>query len=984
MAIKQYISSCPALLSEWDWEMNSAIGLYPENISLGSVKKIHWKCSLGHSWEASPNNRSRGQGCPICAGRKIQVGFNDLSSKHPQIAAEWHPIKNGVLLPTQVTPGSHKKVWWCCHECGNEWEATVSNRIAGKGCPICGRKKQGLVKEQNLVAQKGSFALHHPQLLKEWDYDKNDVDPYEITIDSTRKVWWRCHTCGYSWTTTVNHRTVRNSGCPACRHKVATSSNCLETTHPDILKKWDYERNQNISPRNITAGSSKKVWWICEEGHQWKAPVTSIVNGGMCPVCCGQQVQVGYNDLATVNPELAKEWHPTKNGDWLPTQFTAGSSCKKIWWLCPKGHEYQSTIASRSNGSGCPICEKERKTSFPEQAIFYYLRKITRAENRYLFDGKTEIDVYLPEYQIGIEYDGRYYHAGAEARLRELKKDALLLSKGISIIRVKEVKDTSSYQDSDKIIYCRNAGNYRYLREVVQKIIQRIPIHSNSDIALDVDIQRDASTIMSQYIQSEKENSLAAKFPEIAAEWHPTKNGYVTPEMVSYASGKKVWWLGTCGHEWSSVISNRIAGNGCPICANKEVLVGFNDLETTHPLLAKEWDYAKNGSLSPKTITFGSDKKVWWICANGHSYQSTVSNRYYGKNCPYCSNVKAFKGFNDLASQYPDIAKEWDYSKNSEQPDHVLPGSNKKIWWKCNACGHEWAATPNQRVYRHTGCPACSGRVATEHDNLLLANPELCKEWNTARNKKSPREYRPVSNQKVWWVCSTCGYEWIAAISDRSVGTGCPCCAGKKVLKGINDLATVHPQLKSEWNYEKNAPLLPETITSGTHRKVWWICSSCGYEWQASVVNRCKGHGCPSCGRKSTAASKEKPIYQYNSFGGFIREYSSIKAAENETNIKTISPSSEKKKTAGGFIWLLQKDDNKALKIASTIDQSRTMYKSFPVLQYSLDGEFIRRYDSSGEAERANGISHSKVGACCRGKIKTAGGYVWKYDINET
>ncbi len=981
MSEKQYISSYPDLLSEWDWEKNDSNGIYPDDISIGSVRKVHWTCSLGHSWEATPNNRSRGQGCPVCAGRKILIGYNDLTSKHPKVAADWHPVKNDGLMPTQVTVGSNKKVWWLCNECGNEWQTSVANRVAGKGCPICGRKKQGLVKEQKHVAQKGSFALHYPQLLEEWDYEKNTVDPQEITKNSTRRVWWKCSTCGHSWATTVSHRTIRESGCPACKNKVTTSNNCLEMTHPHILKKWNYKRNHTVSPKDVTAGSNKKVWWLCSEGHEWEASVTSIVNGGMCPVCCGQQVEVGYNDLASVNPDLAKEWHPTKNGDLLPTQFTAGSSRVKIWWLCPKGHEYQTTIANRTHGTGCPICERERKTSFPEQAIFYYFNKLTTAENRYLFNGKTEIDVYLPEYQIGIEYDGYYYHTSQEASVKEKRKDAILMSHGISIIRVKEVKNTDVNCDSKNIIYCRNSGNYAYLKDVIAKIIQRIPALNACD--LDINIERDSAAIMSQYIASEKENSLAVKNPLLASEWHPTRNGYVTPEMVSYASGKKVWWLGKCGHEWSAVIANRIAGNGCPICANKEVLEGYNDLVTTHPQLAQEWDYTKNGSLSPKAFTFGSDKKVWWLCSQGHSYQATISNRYFGKNCPYCSNTKVLKGYNDLASQYPEIASEWDYSKNAEAPDAVMSGSNKNVWWKCKKCGHEWVTNPNHRVFRQSGCPACSGRVATSDKNLMRANPELCKEWNYTRNPKAPNEFRPQSSQKVWWVCSTCGYEWKAKISERSKGTGCPCCAGKKVVKGINDLATTYPELVSEWNYEKNGQSSPDAITAGTHRKYWWKCSSCGYEWQAAVSNRSKGRGCPSCARKATTESKEKAIFQYSSYGEFLKEYSSIKEAKEATGLNTLHVSSPQKKTVGGFIWLLQRDDNKGLEIAATINQSRTIYKRRPVLQFSLNGTFIKRYSSSGEAERLNGIAQSKVGACCRGKAKTAGGFIWKYDISE-
>lgn len=983
MSEKQNIAAHPDFLTEWDWEKNNAIGLQPESISIGSVKKVQWICKLGHRWEATPNNRSRGQGCPVCAGRKIEIGFNDLASKCPLIALDWHPDKNEGLLPTQVTSGSNKRIWWHCSECGHEWQTSVANRVAGKGCPVCSRIKQGLTKEQNLVEQKGSFASHYPNLLNEWDYEKNSVDPEKITKDSTRRVWWRCAECGHSWAITVSHRTIRGSGCPACANKVTTANNCIETTHPHILGKWNYRRNHHVTPKDVTAGSNRKVWWVCEQGHEWQAAVTSIVNGGVCPVCCGQRVEIGYNDLASVNPDLAKEWHPAKNGDLLPTQFTTGSSRVKIWWLCPKGHEYQTTIANRTNGTGCPICEKERKTSFPEQAIFYYLRKITKAENRYLFAGKTEIDVYLPKYQVGIEYDGLYYHASPEAYTKEQKKDAFLSRNGITVIRVKEVKETSAYQDDDKTIYCRNSGNYLYLKDVIHKIIQRIPLLSNSCNTLDIDIDRDAASIMSQYIQSEKENSLVVKYPELAAEWHPTRNGYISPEMVSYASGKKVWWLGQCGHEWSAVIANRIAGNGCPICSNKEVLAGFNDLETTHPLLAKEWDYSKNGSLTPQRITFGSDKKVWWVCSKGHSYQATVSNRYYGKSCPYCSNTKVLKGYNDLASQYPQIAAEWSYSKNRETPDQVMPGSNKRIWWKCCTCGHEWVAQPNHRVFRQAGCPACSGRVATLEENLLVANSKLCKEWNVVRNKKSPSEYRPLSSQKAWWICSTCGYEWSAKISERSKGTGCPCCAGKKVLKGVNDLATLRPKLVEEWDYERNPDISPTDVTMGTHKKVWWKCSECGREWQASISNRSKGRGCPMCARKATTESKKKEIFQYSSYGVFIRMYHSIKEAKEQTGLKSIFPSSPRKKTSGSFIWLLERDDYKAIKIADTINPSRIVFKNLPVLQYSIDGSFIKKYASSGEAERVNGIARSKVGACCRGKIKTAGGYIWRYDVED-
>ena len=788
---KGYVSDNAQLISEWDWKKNDTEGLKPDEITFGSIKKIWWVCDKGHEWQATPNNRSRGQGCPVCAGRKVLAGFNDLESKAPDVASEWHPTKNGDLLPTQITYGSDKRFWWQCKVCENEWQTSVANRVAGKGCPICGRVKQGLIKEQNIVEQKGSFASHYPHLLNEWDYEKNSVDPARITKDSTRRVWWRCAKCGHSWATTVSHRTMRSSGCPACSNKTTTENNCLATTHPHILKKWNYKRNTEIAPQDVTAGSSKKVWWICEKGHEWEATVTSIVNGGICPICCGQQVLPGYNDLATTNPELAAEWHPTKNGDLLPTQFTAGSSRMKIWWLCSHGHEYQAKIASRSQGTGCPICDKERKTSFPEQAIFYYLGLLTQAENRYMYEGKTEIDIFLPEYNVGIEYDGYYYHQNSEEK--ENKKDTLLRSKGIRIIRVKEVKELQDYTDTDNVVYCKHDSGYAFLKSVIKRLILRVGITHDKAFVDGIDIDNATPSLLSAYIQYEKENSLAAKSPEIAADWHPTKNGYVTPEKISFASGRKVWWLGKCGHEWQMSVDNRNHGMGCPICANKQVLAGFNDLQTTHPELAAEWDYTKNTTIKPTQITYGSAKKVWWICGEGHSYQATPSNRSRGKGCPICGKVK---------------------SARNRHLNHIH-----------------------------------------NNDCIDVTHPSLSNEWDQQRNgDTTPGMVTLGSDYKAWWICEK-GHSYQSAVSNRVAGKGCPICAGKKIVAGINDLITFNPKLANEWDYNLNI-LNPQAISPNSHKKAHWICSECGNKWEAQIKSRNIGTGCPQCSRQKRKKTK--------------------------------------------------------------------------------------------------------------------------------
>ena len=858
---KQYVSDNAQLMAEWNWNKNDAAEIFPDKITFGSVKQVWWVCNKGHEWEATPNNRSRGQGCPYCAGRKVLPGFNDLATLAPNVISEWHPTKNGEQSPLNLTSHSHKDIWWLCSECGHEWQAAVYNRVAGKGCPICAKVKQGRSKVQRHIESNGSFAERFPSLLEEWDYSLNDVSPNETSINSNRRIWWKCKTCSHSWATTVHHRTMRGSGCPACSNKVTTDVNCLAATHPHILRRWNYNKNTDISPDSITAGSNRKAWWICEKGHEWTATITAIVNGASCPICSGQQVLAGFNDLATVNPSLVKEWHPTKNGDKLPTQFTAGSTREKIWWLCQRGHEYQTRIAYRSNGTGCPICDKERKTSFPEQAIFYYLGLITTAENRYLYDGKTEIDIFLPEYNTGIEYDGYFYHQGSQEK--ENKKDALLKSKGIRIIRVKEVKELQDYTDTDDVIYCKHDAGYAFIKSVIDRLVMRIGITVDRAFINDIDIDAATPLILSAYIQYEKENSLAVKSPEIAADWHPTKNGYVTPEMISYASGRKVWWLGECGHEWQMSVDSRNRGAGCPFCAGKRILIGFNDLQTTHPELLTEWDYAKNTLASPNAISFGSDKKVWWICEEGHSYQATPSNRTWGKGCPICGKVKSArnKHLNHILNNdcldvtHPSLCLEWDPERNGEStPSMVTRGSDYKAWWICGQ-GHSYQSTVANRV-AGKGCPICSGhKIVPGINDLASVNPQLRAEWDANKNTENPNAISPNSHKKAWWKCAECGNEWEAEIHSRNSGVGCPICAKRRrieaqrnrALQKSGSLAERNPQLAAQWHPTKNEEITPDKITPGSDYKAWWICPDCGYEWAAVVGNRNKGHGCPKC-----------------------------------------------------------------------------------------------------------------------------------------
>ena len=249
------------------------------------------------------------------------------------------------------------------------------------------------------------------------------------------------------------------------------------------------------------------------------------------------------------------------------------------------------------------------------------------------------------------------------------------------------------------------------------------------------------------------------------------------------------------------------------------------------------------------TVSYGSRKNMHWVCGEGHRWSTLVQNRTARDNhCPYCAGKKVLAGFNDLASRFPHLAEEWDQEKNGElTPDQVLAGSHRKVWWRCSQ-GHEWAAVVKSRT-GGTGCPYCANRkVETGVNDLAAQFPKVAAQWDQKKNESlTPDMVLPGTRRKVWWRCSH-GHSWHASVASRtSQDTGCPVCAGKKVLVGKNDLATLRPNLAAQWHPTKNAPLTPESVTLNSNRSVWWQCSL-GHEWRTQIGRRTQGNtGCPVC-----------------------------------------------------------------------------------------------------------------------------------------
>ncbi|MDF2534446.1 MAG: putative zinc-ribbon domain protein [Bacillales bacterium] len=712
------------LLTEWDYEKND---LDVKEIGYGSNRTISWIGSCNHEWRTSIKNRVRGTGCPVCyeekSGRKIvqrrifKKGINDLATEYPELVKTWDFNKNGDLLPSECTSGSHKKVWWICPKCNQSYQSSLSHRTRGRECPYetCRREKQAENIKKALIERRGSLLEHHPELANEWHPFKNGTfTPNEISPCSDIHVWW-LGACNHEWQTTPSNRVRMNSGCPICNNKVILIGfNDLATTHKKLCTEWDYEKNSDLLPTSVVGGSVKQIWWLCEKGHSFKASVSNRAkkNGTACPFC-DMERKSSFNEKVI------------------------------LYYLKLLFNDVQENL-------------------------------------RPYFLNRKELDIFIPSLSLAIEYDGEYYHKNAlndikknelceengidVIRIREpncpvlpkkfncfvrktLRENELEQCVEFIIDYINEkyklalVADIDLSRDRPKVmemyLISEKAKSLAYMNPELAKEwhpiknrnlkSEKISFSSNKDVwwlglcghewtarvnnringnGCPICYESTGRKIVHRQSLNKGTNDLATVNLELAKEWHPTKNGNKLPSDFLVGSSKKVWWMGKCSHEWDAKINSRHKGTGCPYCINLKVLKGFNDLETLNPQLAKEWHPNKNGELRPTDVTPGVGKKVWWLGKCGHEWDAQILSRNNGTGCPYCANQKILKGFNDLETKYPHLAREWHPTKNGDKkPTDVIANGDKKVWW-LGECGHEWDAIIYNRI-NGSSCLIC-------------------------------------------------------------------------------------------------------------------------------------------------------------------------------------------------------------------------------------------------------------------------------------
>lgn len=273
-------------MAEWDFDKNNKIGLLPDKLLSGSNKKAYWQCRNNHEYIEIISKRTKGKSCPYCTNKRVLIGYNDLKTLYPDLADEWNYDKNDFVDINKVVRGSNIAVWWQCNSCGYEWLARVSHRtLRGTGCPQCAKQKITEARHKTILENKGGINI--PLLLKEWDYGTNgNLLPDQITNGSAKSVHWICSTCGYKWQAKVSSRAIGGRGCPCCANQVVVAGiNDLASTHPNLAQEWDYDRNISLTPKNVTHGMGKKVYWICPNGHSYQATILHRTSGTNCPIC---------------------------------------------------------------------------------------------------------------------------------------------------------------------------------------------------------------------------------------------------------------------------------------------------------------------------------------------------------------------------------------------------------------------------------------------------------------------------------------------------------------------------------------------------------------------------------------------------------------------------------------------------------------------------------------------------------------------------
>ncbi|WP_342534993.1 zinc-ribbon domain-containing protein [Lysinibacillus sp. FSL K6-1151] len=550
----------PNLLEEWYKEKN--INLDPCKLAPQSNKRVWWLCFYGHEWKTSICHRANGTRCPFCCNKKVAME-NSIAVTHPGLINEFHSTKN-KFTPNEVTSGSDKKAWWIC-KVGHEWQASISHRVRGTGCPFCCNQKTIL---------EMSLQYLYPEVATEWHPLKNEkLTAIDVTYGSNRKVWWICEK-GHEWQAVIRSRTTSGCKCPYCTNVKVNNDNCLLNTFPLLSTEWDYDKNEEVTPKDVLPGSKRRVWWVCEKGHEWKASISSRTRGTGCSECNSIRQtsfpeQIIFFYLKNAFPDTINRfnYHNQEIDVFIPLlnlaieydgsyyHQNAEKDVRKNNELHGKCH----LIRIREDGcpplpdKSCIIFQRENNSfeSLKEsiEFIFYFIERLSTSLEQRISLKNVSIDI---DRDLGQIYNNMSFLEKENSLADQFPK----LTKEWHPTKNGVLKPGLVSKYSNKKVWWLCKEGHEWQASVSNRAKGRKCLRCSR----------------ANYTQKIRDgNTLAENNFFLSKEWHPTKNGDLTPYQVTRRSGKKVWWQCERGHEWQAAICNRnkkdnSLGTGCPKC----------------------------------------------------------------------------------------------------------------------------------------------------------------------------------------------------------------------------------------------------------------------------------------------------------------------------------------------------------------------------------------------------------------------------------
>ena len=541
------------------------------SVSAGSAARLWWQCPAGHAWPAVVAHRTRGAGCPSCAGL-LPTADTYLAAVNPALAAQWHPRRNGALTPADVLPSSGRRVWWQC-PAGHAGEAQVSSRTRGAGCPDCSRPQPA-----------PTLLAGYPDLAAQWDTSLNGDLTTAVTAGSTRRARWRCDH-GHRWTAVIYSRTA-GTGCPYCAGRRAIPAASVAALRPDLLGEWAGDLNGDLDPTTIGPGSHRRGWWRCpaDPDHRWQTRIGDRARGAQptgCPYCTGTRV-TPTTSLAATHPQVAADWDSTRNGTRTPAGVHPASNTH-AWWRCPAGHHWQAQITSRTTGgAGCPYCAGRRAT--PATSLAAADPDLAARWDR-TRNGDLTPTAVRPASNIHVWWacpKGHHWRAQINQRARRHtgSPDCAPRARHGHPLAATRPDLTAQWADSlngggPGTITTGSHVKAWWVCPADPTHLWRAEIRSR--------VRGQTGCPYCAHKRPTPPTCLAAVAPHLAQEWHPTRNGTLSPTDVLPRSNTPVWWQCPEQHDWATAPADRLGGTECPDCAARSRPAVRRRLTTSTP-----------------------------------------------------------------------------------------------------------------------------------------------------------------------------------------------------------------------------------------------------------------------------------------------------------------------------------------------------------------------------------------------------------------